>query len=146
MSWFGCIATTITAYSAGAYAAGNDQYMEEWNISLPAANVGIAVFTAGFGIAPMILAPFSEVNGRRPVFVAAGCLFTLFQLTCALTPTFGGMLAARFLVGCCSSTFSTMVGGVISDYYEAKDRNWAMAIFAGGAIGGTGLGPLCKCY
>jgi MFS family permease len=35
-----------------------------------------------------------------------------------------------------------MVGGVIADFYHAEDRNWAMAVFAGGAIGGTGLGPL----
>ncbi|KAK3720167.1 hypothetical protein LTR37_003991 [Vermiconidia calcicola] len=112
MTWLGCIATTITAYTAGAYAPGIAQMRQEWNISTPAAEVGIAVFTAGFGVAPMFLAPFSEINGRRPVIVATGCLFVLFQLICALTPTF------------------------------AADRNWAMALFTGGAIFGTGLGPL----
>ena len=142
MSWLGCIATTITAYTAGSYAAGIDQMMEEWQISKPVAELGITMFTCGFAIAPMFLAPFSEINGRRPVFVTAGCLFTILQLTCALTPTFGGMLVARFLIGCASSTFSTMVGGVISDFYAAKDRNWAMAIFTCGSMGGTGLGPL----
>ncbi|KAK3711716.1 hypothetical protein LTR37_009493 [Vermiconidia calcicola] len=142
MTWLGCIATTITAYTAGAYAPGIDQMKQEWNISTPAAEVGIAVFTAGFGIAPMFLAPFSEINGRRPVILATGCLFVLFQLICALTPTFAGMLVARFLTGCACSPFSTMVGGVISDYYHAADRNWAMALFTGGAIFGTGLGPL----
>lgn len=89
------------------------------------------------------LTPFSEISGRKPVFIVAGFLFVMFQLTCALTPTFAGMLVARFLVGCASSTFSTMVGGVISDFYQAKDRNWAMSLFAGGSIFGTGLGPLC---
>ncbi len=142
MTWFGCIATTITAYTAGSYAAGNEQYMQQWHISEPAAEVGIAIFTVGFGVAPMFLAPFSEINGRRPVFVATGALFVVFQLTCALTPTFAGMLVARFFAGCASSTFSTMVGGVISDYYHAEDRNWAMTLFTMGAIGGSGLGPL----
>ena len=47
MSWLGAIATTITAYSAGAYAPGIDQYTKEWHISQPAAEVGITVFTAG---------------------------------------------------------------------------------------------------
>jgi MFS family permease len=129
MTWFGCISTSITAYTAGSYAAGNEQYGIEWGVSEPLAEVGIAIFTAGFGIAPMFLAPFSEINGRRPVFVVAGSLFVIFQLTCALTPTFAGMLVARFLTGCVCSTFSTMVGGVISDFYHAKDRNWAMALF-----------------
>lgn len=44
--------------------------------------------------------------------------------------------------GCASSTFSTMVGGVVSDIYHAKDRNTAMALFSGAAIMGTSLGPL----
>ena len=144
MTWFGAISTTITAYTAGSYATGIHQMMEEWHISEPAAEVGIALFTCGFGVAPMFLAPFSEINGRRPVFVATGCLFAIFQMICAVTPTFTGMLVARFLVGCAASTFSTMVGGVISDYYHAKDRNWAMALFTSGAIFGTGLGPLCS--
>ncbi len=144
MSWFGCISTTICAYSAGAYAVGEQQITTEFHVSDPAFEVGITVFTCGFAMAPMFLAPFSEINGRRPVFVATGVLFTLFQLTCALVPNFGGLLAARFLVGCSASTFSTMVGGVIADFYEAKDRNWALSIFTGGAIFGTGLGPLCS--
>lgn len=144
MAWLGCLCTTIVAYTAGAYAAGEEQMTAEFHVSVPAFGVGIAVFTAGFAVAPMFLAPFSEINGRKPVFVVSGLFFTLFQLTCALTPNFGGMLAARFLVGCASSTFATMVGGIIGDFYQAEDRNWAMAIFAGGSTFGTGLGPICS--
>lgn len=40
------------------------------------------------------------------------------------------------------ATFSTMVGGVISDIYHAEDRNAPMALFSGAALFGTGLGPL----
>lgn len=144
MSWFGCLSTMICAYTAGSYAAAEEQATQEFNVSKPAFAVGITLFTAGFAVAPMFLAPFSEINGRKPVFVVSGLLFTLFQLTCALTPTFGGMLAARFLVGGAASTFATMVGGIVADFYEAKDRNWAMSMFAGGSIFGTGLGPLCS--
>lgn len=142
MIWLSCTATVFTAYTAGSYAPGIGQMTQEWNISNVAAEVGITTFTCGFGIAPMFLAPFSEINGRRPVFVVTGLLWVVFQLTCALTPTFAGMLIARFLTGCMSSTFSTMVGGVVSDIYHAKDRNTAMALFSSAALFGTGLGPL----
>lgn len=40
------------------------------------------------------------------------------------------------------ATFSTMVGGVISDIYQAHERNTPMALFAGAALFGTGLAPL----
>lgn len=40
------------------------------------------------------------------------------------------------------ATFSTMVGGVISDIYHAQDRNTPMALFSGAALFGTGLAPM----
>lgn len=43
---------------------------------------------------------------------------------------------------CALATFSTMVGGVISDIYHAKDRNTPMALFSASALFGTGLAPL----
>jgi MFS family permease len=90
----------------------------------------------------MFLAPFSEINGRRPVFVITGFLFVVFQIVCGVTPTFAGELINRFLAGAMSSTFSTMVGGVVSDMYHAEDRNTAMTLFSAAALFGTGFGPL----
>jgi MFS family permease len=90
----------------------------------------------------MIFAPFSEINGRRPVFIATGILFVAMQLACALTPTFGGMLASRFLLGVGGSTFSTMVGGILADIWETSERNTAMVLFTGATLFGTGLGPV----
>jgi multidrug resistance protein len=142
ITYLSCAATAVTAYTAGSYSSGSAQMQAEWNVSETAIAVGITTFTCGFGIAPMVLAPFSEINGRRPIFVVTGTLFVIFQLICALTPTFAGMLISRFLVGCCSSTFSTMVGGVVSDIYHAKERNTAMALFSGSALFGTGFGPI----
>lgn len=40
------------------------------------------------------------------------------------------------------ATFSTMVGGVISDIYHAEERNTPMALFSAAALFGTGLAPL----
>ncbi|WYZ36479.1 hypothetical protein EsH8_XV_000032 [Colletotrichum jinshuiense] len=52
------------------------------------------------------------------------------------------MLVARFFAGVGGSTYSTMVGGSISDIYGASERNTPIAVFSGGALFGTGLGPL----
>ncbi|MCJ1471781.1 hypothetical protein MMC13_000422 [Lambiella insularis] len=139
-----CISTVATAYTAGSYSSAATAMSEEWDVSQEAVLVGITMFTTGFAIAPMVLAPFSEINGRYPVFVVTGILFVICQLCCAVTRSFPGMLVARFFVGVGGSTFSTMVGGVVSDIYHAEDRNTPMALFAGAALLGTGLGPLCS--
>lgn len=119
-TWLSCLITVVTAYSAGSYSPASDQMSKYWNVSQVAIYVGITTFTTGFAIAPMVLAPFSELNGRRPVFIATGVLFVVCQLCCAATRSFPGMLVARFFVGVGGSTFSTMVGGVVSDIYHTE--------------------------
>ena len=120
IAWLSCAVTVATAYSAGSYSPPAQQMSDYWDVSQTAIDVGITTFTLGFGIAPMFLAPFSEINGRKPVFVATGMLFVLCQLCCAVTRSYPGMLLARFFVGVGGSTFSTMVGGVLSDIYHTE--------------------------
>ncbi|KAI4135331.1 MAG: hypothetical protein LQ347_000750 [Umbilicaria vellea] len=143
-TWLSCAVTVVTAYTAGSYSPAAAQLSAEWGVGQVAIYVGITTFTTGFAIAPMVLAPFSEINGRKPVFVATGILFVICQLCCAVTRSYPGMLLARFFAGVGGSTFSTMVGGVVSDIYHAEDRNTAMALFSGAALVGTGLGPLAS--
>ncbi len=142
MVWLSCIATMLTAYTAGSYSPAAQQMSVYWHVSEVAIDVGITTFCVGFAIAPMVLAPFSEINGRYPVFVGAGVLYVFCQLCCAVTRSYPGMLLARFGTGCGGSVFSTMVGGVVSDLYHAEGRNTPMALFSGAALVGTGLGPL----
>ena len=130
-TWLSCAVTVLTAYSAGSYSPASEQLSDYWGVSQLAIYVGITAFTTGFAIAPMVLAPFSEINGRYPVFVTTGALFVACQLFCAISRSFPGMLIARFFLGVGGSTFSTMVGGVVSDMYHTADRNQPMTLFAG---------------
>ena len=138
-----CIATCATAYTAGAYSPPADLIAAETGTTRVAALAGVTTFCMGFAFAPMVLAPFSEINGRYPVFAVAGVVYTVFQAVCGAVHTLAGMLVARFLTGVGGSVFSTMVGGVIADMYEKEDRNTPMALFSGSVLVGTGLGPLC---
>ena len=137
-----CSANAIAAYASGAYASPEDQLTKKWGISHVAYNVGIAIFTAGFGVAPMFLAPLSEINGRRPVFIATGSLFVLCNLFCGITDYFAGMLLSRLFLGIGASTFSTMGGGILADIYISSERNTPMVLFTGATMFGTGVGPL----
>ena len=140
--WQSVIGTVLTAYAAGTYAPAAEQMEAAFHVSRVAVLVGVTVFTLGFGIAPMVLAPFSELQGRRPVFVIAGVIFVIALICTTVTQIYSGMIVARLVGGLASSVFSTMVGGVVADIYSTKDRNTPMALFAGGVIFGTGLGPM----
>ncbi|KAK0630408.1 major facilitator superfamily domain-containing protein [Bombardia bombarda] len=139
-----CFATFLTAYVAGSYSP--PRALLEASLSPSSSSLviltGITTFCLGFGLAPMLLAPFSELNGRYTVFVAAGAVYVVFQAVCGLVTTVAGMLVARFLVGAGASVFATMVGGVIADMWEREERNTPMALFSGAVLAGTGAGPL----
>ncbi|KAK7753061.1 hypothetical protein SLS62_005011 [Diatrype stigma] len=137
-----CTATAATAYAAGSYSPPAELIAAELGATRLGALAGVTTFCFGFALAPMALAPISEVRGRYPVFVTAGFFFTLFQAVCGLVRGLPGMLIARFLTGVGGSVFSTVVGGVIADMFAKADRNTPMALFSGSVLVGTGLGPL----
>lgn len=139
-----CICTFLAAYSAGSYSIASAPQRAKWHLSGVAFNVGVTCWATGFAISPMFLAPFSEINGRRPVFIGSATVFLASLIACATTDSYAGMLVARFFVGAGASTFATMVGGVVSDLYAAEERNAPMAIYSGSALAGTGMGPLCS--
>ncbi|KAH7627803.1 major facilitator superfamily domain-containing protein [Sordaria sp. MPI-SDFR-AT-0083] len=139
-----CIATFLTAYTAGAYSPPQLLLLQTLSHAHSSTAIlgGISTFCLGFALAPMVLAPFSEMNGRYPVFVVAGVVFVIFQAVCGVVDTLEGMLIARFFLGVGASVFSTMVGGVIADIWTKEERNTPMALFSGAVLMGTGAGPL----
>ncbi|KAL7944883.1 major facilitator superfamily domain-containing protein [Trichoderma barbatum] len=137
-----CLATFLTAYTAGAYAPPANIMAKDFGTSRLVVLVGITTFCMGFAFAPMALAPMSEIWGRYPIFIIAGTVFVIFQAVCSVMPDVAGMLVSRFLVGVGGSVFSAVVGGVLADLWEKEERNTPMALFSGAVLAGTGAGPL----
>ncbi|KAI0869192.1 major facilitator superfamily domain-containing protein [Hypoxylon argillaceum] len=125
-----CVATFLASYATGAYSPAAPFIANELHTTTLATEVGVTTFCFGFALAPMALAPFSEVHGRYPVFAVAGVILTIFQAVCGVVTSLTGMLIARFFVGVGGSVFSTLVAGVISDVFRKEDRNTPMALFS----------------
>ena len=137
-----CISTFLTAYTAGCYSPPADLIAHDLGTTRLVTLVGLTTFTTGFAFAPMALAPISEIWGRFPVFIVAGFVFVIFQAVCSVMPHIAGLIIARFFLGCGASVFSAVVGGVIADIWDKKERNTPMALFSGSVLAGTGAGPL----
>ncbi|KAL4757868.1 major facilitator superfamily domain-containing protein [Aspergillus foveolatus] len=142
ITWLSCLTTLFASFATSCFSPGTEQISSEWGVSRVAAFLGITTFCCGMGFAPMLLVPLSEIVGRRPVFLGTGAILVIFQLCCAVTRLYSGMLIARLFTGAAGSTFTTMVGGIVADMYVPRERNAPMAVFTGTALFGTGLGPL----
>lgn len=137
-----CLATLLTAYTAGAYSPPMKSMAHDFHTSRLVVVSGLTSFTVGFGIMPMALAPLSEAWGRYPVMIPAGLVFVVFQAICSVLTNVAAMIVCRFIVGAGASVFSVIIGGVIADLWDKEERNTPMALFSGAVLFGSGLGPL----
>ncbi|RJE24410.1 transporter [Aspergillus sclerotialis] len=75
MTWVSCAVTALAGYAAGEASPASTELSKKWGISVVVYNLSITIFCIGFALAPMVLAPFSEINGRKPIFLASGIIF-----------------------------------------------------------------------
>ncbi|KAF8527518.1 MFS general substrate transporter [Hysterangium stoloniferum] len=137
---------TMVGGSVAAYAISQPSLQKALNISDSTATLGIVAFTVSFGLAPLLLAPFSELFGRSPVYIASVVVFWLMFLPQALAQNFTTVFVTRFIAGIGGSTSVSIVGGILADIWETHERGLPMAIFSFVAFAGTGLGPVSLGY
>ncbi|KAI5293124.1 hypothetical protein KEM52_005817 [Ascosphaera acerosa] len=138
ISYFGC----YSALAAASYNSPQQKLLKKFDVGVVKYEIGSTLFSLGFAIAPMVLAPFSEIIGRRWIVLSSGVLFTFCQAMSGATNSLAGLFISRFFIGCGGSVFSALLGGLISDMYTIEELNTPMAIFSGATIFGTGYGPI----
>ena len=103
----------------------------------------VSIFVLGYVCGPLLLAPLSEIHGRRFVLTGANVFFCVWQIGAALSPALSAMIVFRFLAGIGGSGCLTIGGGVIADLFHADRRGLASAIYTLGPLFGPVIGPIC---
>lgn len=125
------------------FAPGVTQVMEEFHSSSSIIrSFVVSVFVLGFAVGPLIVAPMSEIYGRRPVYIVSNFLFLIFTIACALSNSLGMLIAFRFLSGCVGSTPMTLGTASIGEMFPPDKRGGAMAVFGLGPLMGPVIGPI----
>ena len=106
----------------------------------------VSIFVLGFAFGPLLVAPLSEIYGRRPVYLVSFTLFLVFTIACAVSNSLGMLIAFRFLCGCAGSTAITLGGATIGDCFPQDKRGAAMATWGMGPMLGPVLGPIIGGY
>ncbi|GAA5861875.1 hypothetical protein JCM5353_007126, partial [Sporobolomyces roseus] len=141
-----CVFTFLVAFAGTAFGQGSGSMMRDLNCSKELATLGLSIFPLGFGIGPLFTAPLSESYGRYPLYFGSALIYLVFFIPIAYGQNIATVIICRFIAGIAASTGSTLVGGTVSDLFEAHNRGLPMAIFSISAFGGTGLGPAVSGY
>lgn len=109
-------------------------------------NLPVGLYVLGLGLGPLLLAPLSELHGRRVVYLVSFSVFTILNIGCALAPNITALSILRFLSATCGSVGPTLGGPSIGDMFLPKDRGKAQALYALGPMAGPILGPLIGAF
>jgi MFS family permease len=135
--------TFISPLASSMFAPGVTFADEDFgNDSLILSSLTVSIFVLGYVIGPLILAPLSEIYGRRYVLTGANIVFCLWQIGCALAPSLGSLIGFRFLAGIGGSGCLTIGGGVIADLFHADRRGLATSLYSLGPLFGPVVGPI----
>jgi MFS family permease len=81
-----------------SYVSGSPGIMKEFGItSKTIATLGMTTYMLGLAAGPLVLAPMSELYGRRPVYLISLSLFFILVLPACLAQNFATILIVRFL-------------------------------------------------
>lgn len=138
--------TLVVTFSSSVFAAATVQTAERFNVSNEVMILGTSLFVLGFGLGPTVFGPMSELYGRkRPLFLGFFG-FAVFQIPVAVATNIETVMVCRFLQGFFGSSCPAIVGGVLADIWDQRERGFAMPSFAGSLFAGPIFGPIIGAY
>ena len=63
------------------------------------AQLSLSIFILAFAFGPMVLAPFTELYGRRPVWLLSGFFYMIWSIVSGFSHNKGTLVASRLLSG-----------------------------------------------
>ncbi|KAI1658390.1 MFS general substrate transporter [Daldinia decipiens] len=141
------IMTLVTPLGSSMFAPGIPGIMVEFHeTSSTIATFLVSVYILGFAFGPLVIAPLSEIFGRRPLYIYGNILFVVFSVGAALSTGTGMLMAFRLLMGLAGSVPITIGSGSIADIMPVEKRGRAMSAWALGPLLGPCVGPIAGGY
>ncbi|KAJ5166738.1 MFS transporter cpaT [Penicillium canariense] len=139
--------TLLTPLGSSMFAPGVSQLVRDFNItSTELASFVVSVYLLGYCFGPLLIAPISEIIGRRTVYNVCNFFYVVFTIACAVAPDIGSLTVFRFLAGFAGSCPLTIGAGSIADMFKQESRGGAMAAWALGPLIGPVAGPVAGGY
>ncbi|KAI4766404.1 MFS general substrate transporter [Aureobasidium sp. EXF-3400] len=105
--------------------------------------LGLTTYLIGMAAGSTVLAPLSEMYGRRPVYILSTAMFVVLILPCALARNIESLLIPRFFGAFAAASLVSNAPGSINDIVVEEYRalafswrwcNWLVMILAGVAF------------
>ncbi|ORY58923.1 major facilitator superfamily transporter [Pseudomassariella vexata] len=140
-----CISYTtwVVVFYSTSYTASIPGLMEQFHVtSTPVATLGVTSYLLGLATGSLVVAPLSELWGRRPVYIACMAVFTILVIPCCLATSLTEIIVVRFFGAVFGSVMVTNSAGSVVDISTEETRALVMSIWSIAPINGPVTGPV----
>lgn len=135
--FFMSFSTLVVVMYSTSYTSGIPGMMATFGIeSKTLVVLGITTYLLGLALGSLILAPLSEMYGRRPVYLVAVAAFTILIIPCALSNNLPQILVMRFFGAIAGAAMISNAPGTVSDMVNDEYRALAFSIWSLGPMNG----------
>jgi MFS family permease len=132
----------VTLMSGSMIAPALPDLQRDFHMSAANAQVSLSIFVLAFGFGPLFLAPFSEIYGRRPVWLICGVWYSAWNIVAGFAKSRRLLIATRLLAGFGGSVDFVIAFPVRSDVWRPEERGKSFAIAGFLPLLGPAIGPL----
>ncbi|KAK0721446.1 major facilitator superfamily domain-containing protein [Apiosordaria backusii] len=135
--------TWVVVLYSTSYTATLPTIMDEFNIdSKPIATLGLTTYLLGLAAGSVIVAPMSELYGRRPVYLLCLAAFIVLIIPCGLADSLSEMIIVRFFGALFGSAMISNSPGTVVDISSHEYLALCMSLWSIAPLNGPVTGPL----
>ena len=137
-----CYSIFLISGSSSMYGPAIPSIGQEFDKGSVTTTLGVTLFVFGFALGGVLLAPLSELYGRKlPTVLSIGG-FTIFSFAVAVSKDFQSVMINRFFAAFFGSAALIIGPAVVADIFNDKQRGSAIGVVTISLLGSPLITPL----
>ncbi|KAI1210156.1 polyamine transporter 3 [Annulohypoxylon truncatum] len=112
----------VVVFYSTSYSAAIPGLVDEFGVSSTIATLGITTYLLGLAVGSLLVAPVSELYGRRPVYIFCMICFTLLVIPCCVATSLAEIIVVRFFGALFGSCMVINSAGTVVDISTEQTR------------------------
>lgn len=136
-----CATTVVVMMGQGIISPVLPLYAQSFGVGTAMIGLTITVFGAARLLVNLPAGFLSERYGRRLLLFGGPAVTALGSLAGGFAPTFGWLIASRFVAGAGSAMYMTGAMILLTDITTDENRGRMMSLYQGSLLAGVSMGP-----
>ncbi|OAA74693.1 MFS multidrug transporter [Akanthomyces lecanii RCEF 1005] len=132
----------VTLMSGAMLAPALQDIAHDFKTNENNAQIFLSIYVLAFAFGPMVLAPCTEVFGRRPVWIICACYYVAWNTAAGFSKSPGVLIVCRIMSGIGASAEFAVTSPVLADIWTPDQRGKSYAISTFLPLLGPALGPI----